>query len=193
MPCIRHHRQHRRFLPHFPPGPMRCEFSPELVPPLPHAMMGAFPKSESKPTCGSPTSPLSPLSPTTSPQQLIPKPPGEVSRVGRGGYTLKDFLEGQHEWKSGLYDKIRVFATSLICVHHTQTLFQERIRSMADKYLDTSLVFPNQTKDKVDLVCKMVQCFFFHVKMQFITHTRHPKSSPSSSNLKETGLYMTIC
>src|ERR1700733_3308684 len=104
MPCIRHnHRDHRRFLPHFPPGPMRCEFSPELVPPLPHAMMEAFPKSESEPTHGSPTSPLSPLTATSF--QLIPKPPGEVSRVGRGGYTLKDLLEEQHEWKSGLYDK----------------------------------------------------------------------------------------
>jgi hypothetical protein len=109
MPCIRRdHRDHRRFLPHFPPGPMRCEFSPELVPPLPHAMMGAFPKSESEPTYGSP---ISPLTPTAFPQQLIPKPPGEVTRVGRGGYTLKDLLEGQSEWKSGLYDKIRVFAT----------------------------------------------------------------------------------
>jgi hypothetical protein len=111
MPCIRqNHRDHRRFLPHFPPGPMRCQFSPELVPPLPHAMMEAFPKFESESTTyGSPTSPLSPLTQTSI--ELIPKPPGEV---GRGGYTLKDLLEGQHEWKSGLYDKIRVFAT---CSH----------------------------------------------------------------------------
>ena len=108
MPCIRpNHRNHRRFLPHFPPGPMRCEFSPELVPSLPHAMMEGFPKSESEARYGLP----SPLTPTTFPRQLIPKPPGEVSRVGRGGYTLKDLLEEQHGWKNGLYDTIRVFAT----------------------------------------------------------------------------------
>lgn len=66
---------------------------------LPHSMMTAFCKPGSDPT------------PTALPEQLIPKPPGEVSRVGRGGYTLKDLLEGEHGWKDGLYDKIRVFAT----------------------------------------------------------------------------------
>ncbi len=111
MPCIC--GDHCRFLPHFSPGPMRCEFSPELVPPLPHAMMRAFPRSESETLHGSPTSPLSPLTPTGFSLQLIPKPPGEVTHVGRGGYRLKDILE-QHGWKDGLYDKIRVFAT---CSH----------------------------------------------------------------------------
>lgn len=105
MPCVRHN--HRRFLPHFPPSPLRCEFGPELVAQLPHAMMIVFPKTESESPCGWPSL-LSPVIPTAFPRQLIPKPPGEVSRVGRGGYTLKDVLEGQDRWQNGLYDKIRV-------------------------------------------------------------------------------------
>ena len=116
MPCVRPIK-HRRFLSHFPPGSMRCRFNPELVIPLPHAMMNVFTRSESKTTCGPATSPLSPLTPTASLPQLVPKPPGEVSRVGRGGYTLKDVLEGQHGWEDGLYDQIRV-CYSLLCYCH---------------------------------------------------------------------------
>lgn len=97
-------------------------------------MKGEFPKSESETPYGSPT----PLTPTTFRQQLIPKPPGEVSRVGRGGYTLKDILEEQHGWINGLYDKIR-----------------ERVRSMADRYLDTTTGYSSQTKEKVDRICEM--------------------------------------
>lgn len=110
MPCVRPTpRQHRRFLPHFPPGSMRSRFSPELVPPLPHAMRDVFPKLENDPTDGPLRSPPpSPLTPTASPSPLIPKPSGEVGRVGRGGYTLKDALEQQHGWEDGLYHKIRV-------------------------------------------------------------------------------------
>jgi hypothetical protein len=106
MPCIRrNHRNHRRFLSHFPPGLMRCKFNPELVPELSYAMRKVFPKSESKPWYGLPM----PLTLTTF--QLIPKPLGEVSRVGHGGYTLKDLLEEQHGWKNELYDNIRVLFT----------------------------------------------------------------------------------
>ena len=110
MPCVRPTlHQHRRFLPHFPPGTMRSRFSPELVPLLPHTMRGVFPKLESYPTDKASTSPPpSPLTPTTPPSLLISKPSGEVGRVGRGGYTLKDVLEQQHGWGNGLYHKIRV-------------------------------------------------------------------------------------
>jgi hypothetical protein len=166
MPCIRYNtRDHRRFLPHFPPGTMRCEFSPELVPPLLHAMMRTFPKAESEPLCGSPTSPLSPLTPTAF---LIPKPPGEVSRVGRGGYTLKDVLEEQHGWKDGHYDKIRVLAARSRASCYTYAFFQERVRLMADKYLDTSLTYSTQAKSKVDLICEMVRHIYLATwNMQF--------------------------
>lgn len=171
MPSVRHNcHNHRRFLPHFPPGSMRCEFSPELVPPLPHAMMKVFPRSDSDLTYGSPPSPLSPLTPTGLPQQLIPKPPGEVSRVGRGGYKLKDLLEGRHGWKDGLYDKIRVLITRRhTSIRHTQDLSQERVRSMADNYLDTSLAFTAQERVKVDRICQLVRYFSYHVDMQLIT------------------------
>ena len=111
MPCVRPNlsKQHR-FLSHFPPGSMRCRFSPELVTLLSHAMMNVFPKSENESTCGSPSSPPSPLTPTAPSPQLVPKPSGEVARIGRGGYKLKDVLERQHGWEYGLYDKIRVQA-----------------------------------------------------------------------------------
>ncbi len=110
MPCTHSAlRQHHHFLPHFPPGSMRCRFSPELVPPLPHAMMDVFPKSENGPIGGlSMSPPLSPLTPTGSSPPLIPKPSGEVSRVGHGGYTLKNVLEKEHGWENVLYHKIRV-------------------------------------------------------------------------------------
>ncbi len=54
MPCIHSTiHQHRRFLPHFPPGSMQCDFSPELVPLLFHAMRGVFQKKlENDPTDG---------------------------------------------------------------------------------------------------------------------------------------------
>jgi len=111
MPCLcsTHHRHHCHFLPHFPPRSMQCQFSLELVSPLPHAMREVFPKSEGDPICGSPTSPLSPLTLTGSSPPLIPKPSGEVSRIGHGGYTLKNVLEQEHKWEDGLYQKIRVY------------------------------------------------------------------------------------
>src|SRR5712691_11786145 len=100
MPCVRPpSRQPHRFLPHFPPGTMRCRFSPELVPALPHAMITVFPKMESGPIVVPSISRSSP--------SLIPKPSGEVSRVGRGGYTLKTVLEQEHGWENGMYNKIR--------------------------------------------------------------------------------------
>jgi hypothetical protein len=57
MPCICDTRclvydnlcKHCRFFPHSPPGPMRCEFIPELVPPLPHAICECFPNPKAKP------------------------------------------------------------------------------------------------------------------------------------------------
>jgi hypothetical protein len=105
MPCTRPAPRQRRFLPHFAPGSMRCRFGPELVPPLPHAMMHVFPKSESNPTYETP-SPM--FSPIASSSRLIPKPSGEVTRISNGGYKLKDVLEQQHGWEHGLYDQIRV-------------------------------------------------------------------------------------
>ncbi|KAH9011467.1 hypothetical protein EDB84DRAFT_1445145 [Lactarius hengduanensis] len=107
MPCMRSTiRQRRRFLPHLPPSSMRCSFSPELVPPLFHAMRGVFQKRLENDSADGSSPPPSPLTPTASPS-LIPKPSGEVGRVGRGGYTLRDILEQQHGWEDGLYQKIR--------------------------------------------------------------------------------------
>jgi len=83
---------------------MRCRFNAELVSPLSHSMMYVFPKSEKGPIGGSSTETLPPL---------IPKPSGEVSRVGRGGYTLKTVLEQEHGWENGLYNQIRVTAAHL--------------------------------------------------------------------------------
>ena len=122
MPCERLHK-HRRFLPHLLPGSMRCRFSPELVTPLPHAMMKVFPKTETEFT-GSPPSPLSPLTQSAS-FPLIPKPLGEVARIGRGGYKLKDVLEKQHGWEDGLYDQIRVKATHLYLFVTLLTVFRK--------------------------------------------------------------------
>ena len=100
MPCER--RQNRRFLFLFPASAMRRRFSPELVPLLPHSMRKVFIKSEDD------SQPLSPHTPIASSLSLIPKPPGEVGHVKRGGYTLRNVLEKQHGWENGLYDKIRV-------------------------------------------------------------------------------------
>ncbi|KAH9010599.1 hypothetical protein EDB83DRAFT_2322411 [Lactarius deliciosus] len=69
-------------------------------------MRGVFQKSLENDSADGPSTPLSPLTPTASPS-LIPKPSGEVGRVGRGGYTLRDILEQQHRWEDGLYQKIR--------------------------------------------------------------------------------------
>lgn len=120
MPCVRPVlHKHRRFLPHLPPSSMRRQFSPELVTPLPHAMGNIFPKSENEFTDRLSSSPLSPLTPIASLPQLIPKPSGEVTRIGRGGYKLQDVLENQHGWDHGLYDRIRV---KVICSYLLVTL-----------------------------------------------------------------------
>jgi hypothetical protein len=91
---------------------MRCEFRrPELIPSLPHAMMQTFPKTEIIDSLSKfLPSPLLMTTPSgsSSSLSLIPKPRGEVTRIGRGGYTLKRVLEEEHEWKDGLYDEIRV-------------------------------------------------------------------------------------
>ncbi|KAH8994093.1 hypothetical protein EDB86DRAFT_3078280 [Lactarius hatsudake] len=138
MPYIRS-TPHRRFRPHFPPGSLQCRFSPELVSPLTHAMRLVFAKLNNGPADGTlespPPSPLTPIAPTS----LIPKPSGVVGRVGRGGYTLRDVLEQEHGWEDGLYYKIR-----------------ERVRCLADEYLETSLPYSAQAEqpDRLALVCE---------------------------------------
>ena len=62
---------------------------------------------------------------------------------------LKDHLKGQHEWRSELYDKIRVFATRSYASVILRLFSQERVRSMADRYLDTSVSFSCQATSKV--------------------------------------------
>ena len=112
MPCVHPITcQHHHFLPHLPPGTMRCQFSPKMVSPLPHAMMHVFAKLETNTTRSPISPPPSPLTPTVSSLLLIPKPSGEVSHVRRRGYTLKDVLEQEHGWENGLYHKIRVYIT----------------------------------------------------------------------------------
>ncbi|KAH9016473.1 hypothetical protein EDB84DRAFT_1443106 [Lactarius hengduanensis] len=71
-------------------------------------MRGVFQKRLENDSADGSSPPPSPLTPTASPS-LIPKPSGEVGRVGRGGYTLRDILEQQHGWEDGLYQKIRIF------------------------------------------------------------------------------------
>ncbi|KAH9018137.1 hypothetical protein EDB85DRAFT_1897296 [Lactarius pseudohatsudake] len=62
MPCMRSTiRQRRRFLPHLPPSSMRCSFSPELVPPLFHAMRGVFQKRLENDSADGSSPPPSPL------------------------------------------------------------------------------------------------------------------------------------
>ena len=58
---------------------------------------------------------------------------------------------------------------------------------MADKYLDTSLAFPSQAKNKVDLICEMVRYFAYHVDMQFITFITHQASEEFPILLKFEG------
>ena len=70
------------------------------------------------------------------------------TRVGRGGYMLKD-LEGQHEWRSGLYDKITVFVTRSYAPVILRPFSQGRLRSKADKYLGMSVSFSSQATPKV--------------------------------------------
>ncbi|KAH9174005.1 hypothetical protein EDB89DRAFT_1849534 [Lactarius sanguifluus] len=107
-------------------------------------MRGVFQKSLENDSADGPSTPPSPLTPTASPS-LIPKPSGEVGRVGRGGYTLRDILEQQHGWEDGLYQKIRIF-------------LRKGYSSLADEYLDTSLAYSTQatrSMNKLTLVCEM--------------------------------------
>jgi hypothetical protein len=185
MPCVRpHSRQPRRFLPHFPPGSMRCQFSPELVPTLPHAMITVFPKTD----CGSKSGSSTTFSP------LIPKPSGEVSRVGRGGYTLKTVLEQEHEWENGLYNKIRVLTEPLCSQWDYQAHpFQERVCSLAEEYLDTSLAYSAQSgnsKTRLTLICELVRFFSNHTSVHFIMANRLPMNFQYYSSLKIAGSYM---
>jgi hypothetical protein len=71
--------------------------------------------------------------------------------------------------------------------------FQERVRSLADEYLDTSLAYSAQAKNKLDLICEMVRAAIScHVDAQLIIPGRLTKSSLSLSSSMEIGLYMTI-
>ncbi|KAI0296891.1 hypothetical protein BC826DRAFT_967917 [Russula brevipes] len=127
-------------------------------------MREVFPKSEGDPICGSPTSPLSPLTPTGSSPPLIPKPSGEVSCIGRGGYALKNVLEQEHKWEDGLYQKIR-----------------EKVCSLADEYLDTSLSYSAQaakSKDRLAQVCELVRYFLSRTDVQLITVGQVSKEFP---------------
>ncbi|KAF8584794.1 hypothetical protein K439DRAFT_1616409 [Ramaria rubella] len=65
------------------------------------------------------------------PHKVIPKPHGNVGRPGRGGYTLKRELD-KLGWTTWTYNDVL-----------------EYIRSLAEKFLDTSVCFVKQDKDKV--------------------------------------------
>ncbi len=148
----------------------------------------AFPKLD--PLYGSPTSPPSPLTLTASSQQLISKPLGEVTHVGHGGYTLKNVLE-QYGWKDGLYDKTRVFATRSYAFVMLRPFFRNGFTQWPTDIWIRPLLILLKLRIMLNLSVKWCD-ISLTTWICNSSHTRHPRSSPSSSNLKETGLYMTI-
>lgn len=72
---------------------------------------------------------------------------------------------------------------------------QERVCSLADKYLDTSVAYSTQAanhKNKFLLICELVRYSSNHRRCTLITVDRPPRNFQSFSDLKIAGLYMII-
>ena len=86
---------------------------------------------------------------------------------------------------------IKLEYTSLVLsVIVTLRSFQERVCSLADEYLDTSLAYSTQaakSKNGLTLICELVQHFSNHTDVQLITVGRLPMNFQYSSNSRITG------
>lgn len=93
LPVPRQRRIQRQYLPHT----MRVLFYPErLLPPSPSPARRVVAPEAVPPTVS--------VAVLLSSMESIPKPNGEVTRIGRGGYNLREILR----WKEPLYNCVQV-------------------------------------------------------------------------------------
>ena len=78
----------------------------------------------------------------------------------------------------------------VLSVFVTLRSFQERVCSLADEYLDTSLAYSTQAtkfKNGLTLISELVRYFSNHTDVQLITVGRLPMNFQYSSNSRITG------
>ncbi len=92
---------------HFPPTTNRCVFKPErLIIRSVITSQQVFPLTED--SAGAALAPS--FASTSTSQELIAKPAGEVGRPGRNSYSLEDTLK----WGKGLYAEIQVIEAFIV-------------------------------------------------------------------------------
>lgn len=86
--------------------------------------------------------------------RLIAKPVGEVTRIKRGGYSLKEVLK----WETGLYEEIRVSQTKTgqVLTFSLIVLPQEAIQRLAESHLSLQHRLHKQNKEALSVVYRKV-------------------------------------
>ena len=84
---------------------------------------------------------------------MIPKPPGEVGRPGRGGYNLDDALK----WDSESLRKLKITFCIVISLDFPNPL-QKYVHQLVKQHLDTQKTISNQTPQLLPIVCRAVSC-----------------------------------
>lgn len=110
--------------------------------------------------------------PQPLPDSQIPKPPGEVARLSRGGYSLAKVLM----WDEEFYSEVQVHLYTFPCIHSLPHMEQKFIRSQASIHLRTDRLISMQQPSQVDVVCENVgiRCY---LSCQFLDCP--PRSSKS--------------
>jgi hypothetical protein len=84
----------------------------------------------------------------------VPKPVGEVSRPGRGGYNLADKLG----WEAEEYEALKVSNySSLSTKLFPSNSLQNYVHTLSEDWLDQSLAYSMQAKNKIRAVCDAVR------------------------------------
>lgn len=129
-------------------------YSPEHLPPPTHSEPLLPPAGGSSIEQQMDTDPDTDLTTAPSPSSssssydLIPKPPGEAGRPGRGGYNLQEALQ-KHGWENAKFSKLRVSSFALSCWYSSYYYWQEYVFSRIDKYLNANVSFTFQDKQAV--------------------------------------------
>lgn len=129
MPCIRHGRA---AIKHYtPPTIYHANFAAELLLHSPSHYREVWGDHDASQTPPIPPNPSAQPKPPTNdrfttppPEELIPKPDGEVTRISRGGYNL----EAAMKWNDhALYTKVQVSAFRRISRNYTNARTSRRI------------------------------------------------------------------
>jgi len=124
--------------------------------------------------------------PKSMPYRKIPKPPGELTRLSRGGYSLERALG----WDQERYRKVQV---SLLLAHTTHLnllCMKHFVNDQARAHLQPAFPFKEQNKTAMKIVCENVSFITLVHLSQVMTvpMNRLSRNSTRCRNMRTIGL-----